>query len=326
MSFKFFNIEAAAPKDLEESLNSFLKSEEKKASYIELGISGKQVIVRQFDLPRLNPRELKNHLILEAAELSNLSPREIELDYQIIQFLDTKIKGIFVAMPRNVLRDDFLSKIGKVRFKSMKITAQILTAMDSVLSAIDERLNNFCILHFANGNIINLAVFDQGHCELLRQISYDNLDEAKNEVLHSLKYAWGKSSSKEQEGIYYSGESTGKKQLIADLEKELSLKAQEVNLDGSGTKERSPEADYFRVNLAAKYAVSLSARKKILMVLNIIIVALSAALILSGVRFYRISSEVSALKKELGAKGGVVEIARQIRSLEEKIKSFDDEK
>jgi hypothetical protein len=325
MSFRLFNIETTAPHDLEEGLNAFLKSEEGGADYIELGISGKQVIVRQFDLPRLTSRELKNHLILEAAELSNLSPQEIELDYQIIQHLQSRIKGIFVAMPKGMLRDDFLFRIGKVKFKSIKITAQILTAVDSILAAVDKRLNNFSILHFANGNIINLAVFDQGHCELLRQISYDNLDEAKSEVMHSLKYAWGRSVSKEPEGFYFAGDSADKKELISGLEREVGLKAKEVLLDGPEA-ERSPDAGYFKVNLAAKYAVGISARKSLLMAMNVIIGALACAFIFSAVALYRINSEASALRKELGAKGGVMEISRQIRSLEDKIKSFNNEK
>jgi len=101
MNDKLFILEAQSPQELEAFLTSTPKDKKIDSRFVELSIYGPGVLVRQFELPYLAARELNNTLKLEVVELLSLLPTEIELDYQILDYSEGKIKGVFVAIPKN---------------------------------------------------------------------------------------------------------------------------------------------------------------------------------------------------------------------------------
>ena len=123
--------------------------------------------------------------------------------------------------------------------------------------------NRFCLFDFYGNNTIYLSVFEQGKCLLLREIRYESLDEARLEIIQSLRLASAKSSVKQFDKFYLSGNLTDKDNLINQLEKVFNAKIEHRDLIIED-KPLSDQEKYFNLNLVRNYSYSLSQRKKIL--------------------------------------------------------------
>lgn len=324
MTNRVLQLEARSPEGLENTIAGLVEKERVENSFVTLSISGQKVIVRQFELPALSPRELKNSLQLEAAELLSLPPEEVAFDYQILESAADKINGLFVALPRDILEQYYL-KINQTKMVPLSITAEILTVIDSFLRKINSASSNFFLLNFAKENTIHLALFNAGRCELLREIRYENISEAKQEIINSLRYAIGKSSSKHPEEIYFSRGPTDKNELITDLENEFGAKGRAVDLKGMETQARETR-NYFRINLIKEYTVSLPLRHSFHRVLNLAIGVVFLACLLVLFRMGKLDTLIRNLKKESDPSAKATEYSSKIKDLQAKIKLLEDEK
>ena len=188
MANRVLQLKALSPEELESTIAGLTEKERVKNSFVTLSISGPKVVVRQFELPALSPRELKNSLQLEATELLSLPPEETAFDYQILESATDKINGVLVALPRDILKQYYL-KITQAKMVPLSITAEILAVIDAFLSKINSVGSSFFLLSFAKENTVHLALFNAARCELLREIRYENISEAKQEIINSLRYA-----------------------------------------------------------------------------------------------------------------------------------------
>jgi hypothetical protein len=316
-------LEATSPEELEQNLSAILEEKGIHNSLALLSISGPQVMVRQFELPQLSLHDLKNNLRLEAVELLNLTPNEVEIDYQIIESQDDKIKGIFAAAPRKLL-EEYLSILMKVKLIPVTITANILTIVDAFLSRINTQSESFYLLDFATKNTINLAVFDKGHCELIRKISYENTDEAKQEILQSLRYACGRSTCKQPDEVYFSGDLSDKDGLISDLKTEINSKAEQIDL-AVGTKESNLSKSYFKINLIKKYAFPLPLRNKISHAFNFAIGISLIIFVIMAIKILKTDSLLKSITKDINSSIKKTNYD-YIKSLQEKINLLSNEK
>ena len=324
MRNKVLQLEALTPEELKGKLAGILREVKLQYKFIATDILGNQAIVRNFELPILAKREIKNALRLEAVEMLALLPDDIEIDYQIINTLDGKYKGIFEAIPKSILKD-YYAAISKAGFIPLALTAKILTAVNAALTQIPSSEKAFYILDFAGKKSVFLALFNEGQCELLRDISYDDIIEARQEIGNSLHYALGKSTAKHPEELYFSGEIEGKDELIANLEKEFNVKGKAIDLKAAGA--HAQEAGgYFQLNLIKKYTVSLSSRRKLHLFLNLAVGIAFLAFIFAYMEALRLNSQIKDLKREFNPSKVAVEYSNKIKDLQEKIKLLENEK
>ncbi len=321
---RVLQLEALSPEELKGKLNSMPKGDKAQARFIVLGISGDQIIMRNFELPVLAAKEIKNALFLEAVEVLSLHQEEIEIDYQVLSSADGKCKGVFLAMPKAVL-NDYYAEISKAGFIPLALTAKILTTVNAALTQIPHSIKAFYILDFIGEKNVFLALFNEGQCELIREISYDNIAEAKQEITNSLRYALGKSATKHPEELYFSGEITGRDELIANLENEFNIKAKAVVLKAAEDKNKETK-DYFQLNLVKEYTVSLILRRKLHDFLNLAILAASLVFIFTFIWSLRLNTQVKGLKKDFNPSKRAVEYGNKIKDLQEKIKLLENEK
>ena len=262
-------LQASSPEELNACLPNILKNNKSRLRYITLSITGPRVLVRSFDFENLAIKEIKNRLKFEAVELLSLPVEEIEFDFQILNSTREKTSGVFICLPKNLLKS-YIHVLDKANLIPIKITAHILAMMDAFFQKHKTNNGRFCLLDFSESNKIKLAVFNNRQYELLREISYENLDEAKVEVMQSLRSACAKSHVKQLDYVYFSGDLTGKEELMTQVEGDFNTKIErEPSLDiGTALCCRN---NFFSLNLIRNYFFSLPERKQILAVMDLIL-------------------------------------------------------
>lgn len=324
MRDKVLQLEALSPEELKNKLADMPRGNRPKDKFISIGALGSQVIARNFELPIVSAREIKNALRFEAVETFSLGAEDIEIDYQVFSAEDGKSKGVFLAMPKPALKD-YYAQVSKAGYIPLALTAQILVALNAALTRIPSPAEAFYILDFIGEKSAFLALFNQGQCELLRDISYDNIAEAKQEISNSLRYALGKSSAKHPQELYFSGEVAGRDELIVSLENEFNVKSTAIDLKAAPAKGNQARG-YFNLNLFKDYTATLAFRNKLSRFLNICLGLASLIFILTFIGSLRVSARVKAFKKEFDPSGKAGGYDSKIKELKEKIELLENEK
>lgn len=322
MSDRVLQLEALLPEELKVQLEVMPKANKLENKFVVLSVSGSQAIVRNFELPVLSAKEIKNALRIEVLDVLSLHTEEIEVDYQILSSVDGKCKGVFLAMPKSLL-NDYYAQISKAGFIPLVLTAKILSTINAALIQIPSSIKAFYILDFIGEKGAFLALFNQGQCELLRDISYDNILEAKQEISNSLRYAIGKSTVKHPEELYFCGETTGRNELIAGLKSEFNFTVKPVNLSASGFND---VGEYFKLNLFKDHTVSLNSRRKLYRLVNFALIAVILVFIVLLNGNLKLNAQIKALKKDFDPAKKEVEYVNKIKDLKVKIKSLENEK
>ncbi|HAJ57729.1 MAG TPA: hypothetical protein DCL35_08230 [Candidatus Omnitrophica bacterium] len=217
------NFSVSSLQELEKALEPLANVKKQPACYASLDLYGPSVLVRQFTLVQLSPREIKNALILEAVEVFSLSPEEIAIDYQVLHSSPDKVNGIFVAIPKNILKG-YVACLDKAGLTPVKIGANMISRLDRFLKKEKVWHGDFCLIDFYKDDIVNMAVFHEGNCGFLREIRYDNIAAGEREVAYSLKYACSRSSHKQFGDFYCMGDIEGKEKIVSSLEKDYSVR------------------------------------------------------------------------------------------------------
>jgi len=273
---------ARSPQELKERL--ILLSEDQKAAarLAEVRVCGSSILVRQFEFPIMPSAMLKQALRLEAAETLSLLPEEIEIDYRLFNSVTDKKAGLFTAISSKAVQE-YLACFEGTGLIPVRITANSIAVAQDFLTQQKNLKNNFCLLHFTGKNVVNLAMFIGSEYLLLREIEYDSFTDAQQEIIDSLKYLLGRSAYKQLDALYFSGDTSGKSELIGILQSTVELNTQEKTEPGL-----KPEELMFSflsgINLLKRMAISLNTRNRILAWTNtslIICAGLSIALLIN---------------------------------------------
>ena len=289
------NLQCGSIEELDNSLVS-LKASGGGGRPAVLSLYGPQTLVRHFDLPLLSPREIGNALKLEAAEVFSLLPEEIEIDYQILESLNGKTRGVFIGIPKETLTG-YVSSLDKASIVVEKITVSTLERINLFLQ--ENKIKNECfyVIDFLKEGITNLVVFDKGSCVLLREIHYENLNDAEKEIIYSLKYSVSKSAYKKFDAAYALGDLLNKDSLISGLEKELQADIIKYNFSADAQLNIDAPGPFFDLNLVRKYFFSKQAQRRILYTTNatlIICLLLFLGLSLKAINQHMLIKNLSA--------------------------------
>lgn len=312
MAKNLLHIEANTPEEVGQAVESV--QDKSGARYAALSIAGPKVIIQQFNLPHSALKGLKRALQLEAAGLLSLAPDDIALDYQITESNKEKIKGFFLAAPLTLI-EEYCAAVSLANLIPVSMSVHILRLLNAFL-ANDASLKSqsFSLLYFNKRHKIHLVVFTNGNCELIREILFDNADEARQGIVSSLRYALGKGAGKDRRQVYCAGDTENNKALILEIEGECNCKAQLVEpLDIESTFDKN----YIGINLLKAESMPLDLRQKVSLVLSCVIIA---ALFFCAWPVNKLK-KTEALKKNLSASLKAGDYERAI-SLQEKIKKI----
>ena len=290
-------LSVSSPAELHKQLESLACVRKQQLCFAELQIYGSGILIRQFDLPHLASRELLNALKLEAIELLSVPTSAIALDYQIMDFSGERIRGIFIAMPAERVRE-YKNCLRLTQVIPIKMTAKCISVLGEFLADHPEALkNNFCFLDFSKSNIINLAVFINGQCELIREIIYENVNDAEQAVLDSLKYSYGRSVAKKLNKLYFSGIIEEREDLIKSLEGKIEIEPKLAFAGGPSqlAKEHYHEL-FLRLNLLKKDYLIAPFRSTLLQTEKIFLTAGIVCCIALGINIIKGAQSIKRLQ------------------------------
>jgi len=213
----------SSPEDLSKKISTTKGLEQ--YNFVSIAIRGNDVHVCPFRLPKIPLKELTQKLEFEAVELLNLPLEEIEIDFQILDSSDETIKGIFICTSRKLL-NEYMHVLKATKLAPIKITSHLIASIDAFLVKHSHNVQRYCFLEFSQDQKINLAVFNNCQCELLREITYENLDEAKQEIIQTLRSACANSKAKKYDHIYLTGALEHKEEIVRLIEDTFHITAQ----------------------------------------------------------------------------------------------------
>lgn len=267
MKDKILSLTVSSADDLEKQLNRIRSNERQKYEYLVLSLGGKEMIVQPFSFHNLPIRKLKDQLQMEAIDLLNLPANQIVYDFQIFQASKEEISGVFVCIPKEYLMQ-LSTIVQKYKMSLVLVTPYLLSSLNSFMVKLKMPQGRFCLLDFSDDRNVNLSVIRNRQFELLRRVPYDSLEEAKNEIIRSLRSANAKSPNKDFDGIHLRGQIPDKELFVAELASFFNI---QMHTDETGDVEEVLLSDdsMFSINLMRNYCMSLEERKKALLATHV---------------------------------------------------------
>ena len=195
---------------------------------------------------------------------------------------------------------NYLSILDKEKITPVKITAHILATFDAFFLSRTTNNERFCLLDFSKQEIVHLAVFNQKKCELLREIPYESLEEAKLEIIQSLRSACGKSYAKQFDHIYFSGDLAQSGELASEVGRDFNSAIEHVPLIDIKTA-LCHEDSFFGLNLLKNYSFFLSGRKKILQLTKFLFVLCVLICLFFNWKIHQTERAIRTLKSSYSA-------------------------
>lgn len=273
-------LEVASPEQLRSLVPAVLASAKEPVRFVSLVLSGENVIARPFELEDVPWPQIHTRLLSKAVEIFSLPADDIELDFQLFSSTKNKRTGLFVCMPKKQLRE-YLRVCDASGLIAVRITPRLLAVIESFAGTQEERPEKFGFLDVSREGRIGFAAFD-GRQWLLREIHYENAEEAKGGVIQSLRSFCAKSSVKECGPIHVAGETPFKNELTAQLQTQFGAHTNEI--PQIELKAPAPDKYFFGLNLAKHYTFTLQRRRQLLMAMNVVLVACFLFVLVLGVK------------------------------------------
>ncbi len=88
-----------------EGINQCLNSLNTSTSYVVSGLSGPEVVVRNFQFPTLDEEELQSAVELEASQVCPFEKDQSVIEYQVLEKDERQVRGILVSVKKSKLAD-----------------------------------------------------------------------------------------------------------------------------------------------------------------------------------------------------------------------------
>ena len=177
MADTILTLEASSPKELQNILAAKFSATKPASRSINLIINGPQVLTRLFQFEPVSDKELKRRLLHEAVELLSLPVSEIDLNFQILNFSPTKISGIYVCIPKKIIKN-YLWVLFQAKLYPVQIIPYAAACLNSFLKESQSGQEKKCFLNFMKEKIIYLVILSRKDCEWIREIPYEKIGRA----------------------------------------------------------------------------------------------------------------------------------------------------
>jgi hypothetical protein len=288
-------LEASSPQELSAHLTEAIRGQGVKPRAAAVSIDEPQVMICPFRLDSGAVRDLEHHLISEAVEIMSLTPDEIVLDFQITSSDQKTVQGLYMCIPKNLF-EEYLDVLDRKYCNPVKVTERFLASVDWLYQQGKLQDRRICFLDCVRADAIHVFIGNRGECELLRKIPYGDLDEARKEIIQSLRSASAKSSVKHYDHVYCYGGFDGMENLKsalrgifhAEIEDLAAVDRKAALIDGRA---------YFSLNLVRKYNFSPGQLRLIQAGANILIALCVMISALMGLQMIKKNAEVNRVKE-----------------------------
>lgn len=258
-----------SPAELKPKFDLLRKNRQLRSRNCAVASINDNMLLRLFNVQNISPKDIKQHLLAEAADLLSLKSEEIDLDYQIFNSDQNKTEGVFICAPKTLV-NGFLSELDKEKIIPLQLSDAHLVNVESFLNQHRKINECFCLLDFTREKLIHLSVFANRRCRFLRKVAFENMNEAKVAIDQSLWSALAHSQAKKFDAIYFLGDTPDKEHLIFEIKKNFETKIEFINLINPliGLGAWNP---FFHLNLFRDYTFSLKARTVLLISIYLLI-------------------------------------------------------
>ena len=167
------SLEAGSAQELDDALTTMTRNGLNGSAYASLSLRDPGVLVRPFKIDDCADAELREKLLFEAVELLSLPTEDIELEFQVLKTDGNNYSGIFMCMPRILLKE-YLSVLNKKKLYPFKITSSTLADIDNFFQERQASGERFCLFDFSRKNSIKLVSYQDQQCDLLREVPYEH--------------------------------------------------------------------------------------------------------------------------------------------------------
>jgi len=289
-------LEVCSPQDLDAVL---LECDRKKENvqYVTLILDDTRLLLRPFEYKRISRKKLHEKLIIEVVESLGLPLEDVEIGYQVLAEDKKRTAGLLWGMSRKAL-NEYMSVIDKYALVPLEITAYAVSRLNGFEQSEGPKAERSLLIDFSRSGNAMIAVWDQGHCPLLRILPIKNFHQLEIEVSRSIRSARAMEREKVIDRVLIQGESEHREKLIESMKEKFEIEPRTadnpehaLSLDGPVPK--------IKCNFAQNYSMSLPTRRNFSLALTLVT---GLFILLSVIEAGRIASrqvELSSLKTQI---------------------------
>ncbi|MCK5346633.1 MAG: hypothetical protein KAR20_24655 [Candidatus Heimdallarchaeota archaeon] len=289
MEENLITLEASSPDELKEVLTKLSKRNKRDCLYGALAISDPQLLLYPFNFKDVPLTDIKKQVSDEIKEIFSMPISEIEYDFQIFTQEESYISGVCAAIPKKCLYQ-YLSILDKNKLVPLRIVPYSSAIIDYYFHQHKDPNISFAVIDFSKKYMVSMAVFKNDHCQLLRQIPYERLDDVKSEIINSLKNACVLSGIAQLERIHFAGNLEDKMEIIGETESAFQAKIERDHSIDIVTA-LSLEDYYFDINFSRRHTFSEFERIQATHIMNLCLALYCLFIVFLGSQiFYKFRS------------------------------------
>src|SRR3989338_689591 len=182
----------SSTEDLSRQIEAIGPKNRQAFCYANLVLCDPHVLTYSFSLADPTGANIRSKLSHEAVGLWSLPLGEIIFDHQVFSSKDNAMSGVFICTKKKVL-NEYFRILDKNKIIPLKVTLHSLAGLEAFLKNHKPHGQKFCTLDFSRPRKMAVSVFNGPWCDFIREISYENVSEAKTEIVQSLRSACAKS-------------------------------------------------------------------------------------------------------------------------------------
>ena len=218
--------------EFKEKLQSIIKPSRKPRPLVLL-LQDHQVYVNMFHVKNGSRQEVRYQLLMEAVEKLSLPAEDIVLDYRILCREDDSVSGVYLCASRDMI-EEYVSLADPRAVRLVKMTDKFLCQLDRFQKTEDCQGRCYCFLYVAGPREFRIAVLQDARITFIRHVPFDDINEASEALIQTLRFACANSKIKSLDGIFWAGDTVSGQGLKAVLEKNIDCPVKELTEDAFG--------------------------------------------------------------------------------------------
>jgi hypothetical protein len=194
----------------------------RKPQPLVLLLQDPRIYVNAFQVPNGPRQGIRYHILMEAVEKLSLPVEDIILDYQILSRDSDMVFGVYLCASRDTIAD-YASVPDPQTVRLVKITDRFLCLLERFRNRQSCQDRCYCLLYMDRDQEFRIAVLQDARITLIRHVMFEDMNEASDALIQTLRFVCAKSKIKSLDGIYWGGEGASCPLLMETLKKNVAV-------------------------------------------------------------------------------------------------------